>query len=201
MVSVMNRFKTTDRLALATYVMTALCFIAMVLPDMFGWIGGKGSLPFFSTLLLFAPIIAFGIVAARRRSLKKNNAMFFVKVAAVSQFVIAILVIALIKIMQIIDEDNSGNNIMAYLWILSTIVTFVLYLMKRKKEKNIQKEEGAVEEGLKIVDHVWAVAPLALFAILFFLNIIITARSQKIFYMQPPEEMINQGTSHGVNYR
>jgi len=182
-----NPFKNTDKLALSTYAMTALCFIAMILPDFIGWISGQGAFPFFSILFLFSPVLVFGVVAARRRIQNKKNALFFTKVAAVSQLVIAAMVIALIKLVQLLDENSSGSNWMAYIWIASSILTIVLYVKTKKMEKNEDNED----DGVSTKDHIWAVLPLALFAIFFFINIIITARSQKIFFLNQQHEIVN----------
>ena len=190
-----NPLKNTDRLAMSTVVMTAMCFIAMVLPDFFGWMSGQGAFSFFSTLFLFSPVLVFGIVAARRRIQNRKNALFFTKVAAVSQFVIAVMVIALIKLVQILDENSSGSNWMAYLWIISTVVTFVIYLKTKKMEN---KTDEIDEVHMHTADHIWAVLPLALFAIFFFINIIITVKSQKIFFLNPQQEINNGLNSHNL---
>ena len=190
-----NPLKNTDRLALSTVVMTAMCFIAMVLPDFIGWMSGQGAFNFLSMLFLFSPVLVFGIVAARRRIQNKKNALFFTKVVAVSQFVIAVMVIALIKMLQILDENNSGSNWMAYLWIISTIVTIVIYV-KTKKMKN--KTDELDEEHIHTADHIWAVLPLALFAIFFFINIIITVKSQKLFFLTPQQEINNGFNTHNL---
>ena len=115
--------------------------------------------------------------------------------AAVSQFVIAVMVIALIKMVQILDENNSGSNWMAYLWIISTIVTIVIYV-KTKKMKN--KTDELDEEHIHTADHIWAVLPLALFAIFFFINIIITVKSQKLFFLTPQQEINNGFNTHNL---
>ncbi len=186
-----KKAKKYDVLAVATGVMTALCFVAMLLPDLIGWFTGQGAYPFLSMLLLFAPILAFGWVAAYRRVKKRRNSLFFVKVAAVSQLIIALMVISLIKLLQFQDDYNDGFNWSAYIWAISALATIVIYLRERK---SIQQDET---EGLKVADHVWAVAPLALFVVMFFLNVIVTAKSLHLFFNNGQQEIVNGGVNSG----
>jgi len=178
--NIVGKLKKLDPLALSTAIMTALCAVAMILPEFLNLFKEEAQSMFWSMLLLFMPILVFGFVAGHRRNQKRRNSLFFVKVAAVSQFVIATLALILIKIVQVQDDFNEGSNLWAYLWIISAIVTITLYIKVRKNELQDDNTQ------LKFIDHLWAVLPLILFTITFFLNIIITANSLHLFYYNIP---------------
>ncbi len=176
----LDKIKNLDGLAVATAVMTVFCFVAMVLPDFICWLRSDVNNAFIPVLLLFLPIVAFGFVAGHRRNKKCRNSMFFVKVAAVSQFIISVLAILLIKLVQL-QDDNDNSNWLVYLWTASTVVTMVIYIRCRKKEPDYEDE-------LKIKDHILVILPLVLFVLLFIADVIMTAKSLHLFFNNIPQQ-------------